>query len=142
MDAYHEKKNNGAKSKKRGRQSAAAEDTPTNGSAKRGRKSAHPSEASPVDKSSKGTQFKPPSGSWEDSVVAIDACEGSDGQVMVYLTWQGGAKSQHPLVQVYKRCPQKVCCIPMLSRPYIPTIHRCSNSTNPTCMLIPARSTR
>lgn len=97
-----EKKANGGKGKKRGRQSALGEDTPTNGSAKKGRKS------SPKDKSSSGASFKPPSGSWEDAVVSIDACEGPDGQVMVYLTWEGGAKSQHPLAAVYKRCPQKV----------------------------------
>lgn len=40
--------------------------------------------------------------------MAIDACEGNGGAIVVYLTWKGGEKSQHPLHQVYKRCPQKV----------------------------------
>lgn len=38
----------------------------------------------------------------------IDACEGKDGNVLAFLTWKSGAKTQHPLAQVYKRCPQKV----------------------------------
>lgn len=38
----------------------------------------------------------------------IDACEGTEGSVVVFLTWKGGQKTQHPLVQVYKRCPQKM----------------------------------
>ncbi len=63
--------------------------------------------ASPPASASKA-EFKPPTGSWEDEVVAIDACEGNEGTVVVYLTWKGGHKTQHPLAQVYKRCPQKV----------------------------------
>jgi len=56
----------------------------------------------------KGTNFKPPTGSWEESVQRIDACEERDGSVKVYLTWKGGEKTLHTLGQVYERCPQKV----------------------------------
>lgn len=56
----------------------------------------------------KDVEFKQPTSSWENEVVGIDACEGSAGGVVVYLTWKGGQKSQHLLAQVYKRCPQKM----------------------------------
>lgn len=95
-----------SKGKKRGRSSTG---TGANGTAaKKGRKNGrHPASATPP-AGVKETQFKPPTGSWEDEVVGIDACEGSQGTVIVYLTWKGGQKTQHPLAQVYKRCPQKV----------------------------------
>jgi len=92
------------KGKKRGRASTGAEQ---NG-AKKGRKNGvHPASGSPP-ASAKDAEFKPPTGSWEDEVVGIDACEGSEGKIVVFLTWKGGEKSQHPLAQVYRRCPQKV----------------------------------
>lgn len=76
--------------------------------AKRGRKNGtHPASSTPP-ASAKSAEFKPPSGNWEEEVVGIDACEGTEGNIVVYLTWKGGEKSQHPLHQVYKRCPQKV----------------------------------
>lgn len=56
----------------------------------------------------KATNFKPPTGSWEEDILDIDACEESDRTVKVYLTWKGGQKTQHTLDQVYKRCPQMV----------------------------------
>ncbi|KAI6715168.1 hypothetical protein JHW43_002286 [Diplocarpon mali] len=93
------------KGKKRGRGSTG--EAP-NGSSKRGRKSkGHPADSTPP-ASYSYAEFKPPTGSWEDSVVAIDACEGTDNNVVVYLTWKSGHKTQHPLAQVYKRCPQKM----------------------------------
>lgn len=103
-DKRSEKK--GKKGKKRARASTGTE-SGVNGS-KRGKKSStHPETVSPP-ASAKHAEFKVPTGSWEDEVVAIDACEGSEGKVVVYLTWKGGEKSQHALHQVYKRCPQKV----------------------------------
>ena len=96
--------------KKRGRPSTTAgtPDPKTNGS-KRARKSEtrHPSSTTPP-ASLKHATFKPPPGSWEDDVQGIDACEGTDGAVMVFLQWANGHKTQHPLSVVYKRCPQKV----------------------------------
>ena len=108
LSAWEEKKGevaSGKKSKKRGRASTG---TPVENGAKRGRKSkSHPSSTTPPS-SVAAADFKPPTGSWEDAVVAIDACEGNEGSVVAYLTWKGGHKTQHPLCQVYKRCPQKV----------------------------------
>lgn len=94
------------KGKKRDRASTGV-DTPTNGTSKRGRKS-HPLDTTPPASASRA-EFVPPSGNWEEEVEGIDACEGADGKPIVYITWKTGQKSQHPLAQVYKRCPQKVC---------------------------------
>ncbi|KAI9645105.1 hypothetical protein NHQ30_005839 [Ciborinia camelliae] len=113
MDQFNEKKAEAAEAaekkqgKKRGRPSmGASAGTPqTNG--KKSRKNGHPSSSTPPP-SLEHAQFKPPSGSWEDDVVTIEAMEGPNAEVIVYLTWKGGAKSQHSLHQVYKRCPQKM----------------------------------
>jgi len=108
MADYHEKKeaNTGKGAKKRARASTDAE---ANGSApKRGRKGkngVHPESTTPPASS---PEFKPPTGNWEEQIVGIDACEGGEGAVIVYLTWKGGHKTQHPLSQVYKRCPQRM----------------------------------
>lgn len=94
------------KSKKRSRASSGV-DTPTNG-AKKGRKSKnHPLDTTPP-RSNEHVGFVPPTGNWEEQVEGIDACEGADGKPIVYITWKDGNKSQHPLAQVYKRCPQKM----------------------------------
>jgi chromobox protein 1 len=98
------------KGKKRARSSTGV-DTPTNG-AKRGRKPKleHPLESTPPASASHGgdENFVPPTGNWEEQVKDIDACEGQGGVPIVFITWKSGHKSQHPLHQVYKRCPQKV----------------------------------
>lgn len=99
IDAFKTKK---TASKKRGRASTGGAE---NG-AKRGKKSNGTATTSSTPPA--GAEFKPPSGNWEEEVVMIDACEGSEGSVVVFLTWKGGQKTQHPLVQVYKRCPQKM----------------------------------
>jgi chromobox protein 1 len=57
---------------------------------------------------SKGVSFKPPTGSWEESVEEINVFKETDGSVNAYLTWKGGKKTIHALDVVYKRCPQKV----------------------------------
>lgn len=103
IEAWEGKKAAAKKGKKRGR-------AETNGSsgagAKRGRKE-HPA-SGPRSASARSAEFKPPAGSWEDVVKHIDACEGEEGSVIVYLTWESGHRSQHSLAQVYKRCPQRV----------------------------------
>lgn len=103
IEAWQEKKAASKKGKKRGR--SGTEANGTNGS-KRGRKE-HPGAGS-SSASSKAAEWKPPTGSWEDDVVNIDACEGEEGSVLVYLTWKSGHRTRHPLLQVYKRCPQRV----------------------------------
>jgi chromobox protein 1 len=91
------------KGKKRGRPSAPTEVK----TAKRRKNGSLAASFTPA--SAKAAEFEPPSGNWEEEVVEIDACKDSKGNIVVYLTWKGGEKSQHPLDQVYKRCPQKVC---------------------------------
>jgi chromobox protein 1 len=91
------------KNKKRGR----ASESGTNGSSKKAKKNGHPAASSPP-ASAKKAEFKVPTGNWEEEVINIDACEGEEGSVVVYLTWKGGKKTSHPLSQVYKRCPQKL----------------------------------
>lgn len=88
--------------RKRGRASTGAAPAPKG---KKGKTEQHPGSMTPPVAMK---EFKPPSGSWEEEVKAIDACEGTDGEVSVYLTWRNGHKTQHPLETVYKRCPQKV----------------------------------
>jgi len=90
--------------KKRGRPSTG---TPQANGAKKSKKNSATTSMSPP-AGVRAADFKPPTGSWEDDVVAIDACEGKSGDVIVYLTWKGGHKSQHTLSQIYKRCPQKM----------------------------------
>jgi hypothetical protein len=104
LAAWQEKKETAKKGKKRGRASTSNE--ATNGT-KRGKKNGHPRDESPPLSASKA-EWKPPTGSWEEHVTGIDACEGNDNNVVVYLTWKGGHKTQHPLAAVYKRCPQKM----------------------------------
>jgi hypothetical protein len=104
LAAWQEKKATAKKGKKRGRASTGTE--ATNGT-KRGRKNGHPKDGSPPVSASK-VEWKPPSGSWEEHVTHVDACEGNEGTVVVYLTWKTGQKTQHPLAAVYKRCPQQM----------------------------------
>lgn len=92
-----------AQTKKRGRQSSGA----NAGEAKRRRKSEnHPRSTTPPATAKK---WGPPSGSWEDEIEDIDACEEeSSGKLMVYLNWKNGQKTKHETAVVYKKCPQKV----------------------------------
>jgi len=90
------------KGKKRGRVSTG---TPQNGG-KKSRKNGHPMDGTPPASSEK--EWKPPTGNWEDLITNIDAAEGDDGKVVVFLTWTSGHKSQHPLAQIYKRAPQQM----------------------------------
>ncbi|KAH6971928.1 hypothetical protein EDB80DRAFT_591673, partial [Ilyonectria destructans] len=54
-------------------------------------------------------QWNPPSGSWEDEIETIGACEEDDnGKLIVYLIWKNGQKTKHETQIIYKKCPQKV----------------------------------
>ena len=109
MDQWREKKAAAGKAaaEKKGKKRARAS-TGTNGAAKKGRVSgSYPDGATPP-AGAKGAAFKPPTGSWEDEVAAVDAAEGTDGTIRIYLTWKHGERTQHPKEQVYRRCPQKV----------------------------------
>lgn len=103
IKAFTEKKEAGQAKKKRGRQSNGEIGKET----KKAKKNGHTASTAPP-ASADLSSFKPPSGNWEDEVVGIDACEGTHGNIQVFLTWKNGAKTQHHLDIVYKRCPQKV----------------------------------
>ncbi|KAH7115788.1 chromo domain-like protein [Dactylonectria estremocensis] len=53
--------------------------------------------------------WNPPSGSWEDEIETISACEEDDnGKLIVYLIWKNGQKTKHEAQIIYKKCPQKM----------------------------------
>lgn len=120
-----------ARGKKRGRPSGGAGPS---ASSKRARGS-HPTSTSTPPAPA---VWMPPSGSWEDEIKEIDACEDEGkGKLVVYLNWKTGHKTKHDTSVIYKKCPQKV----RRPNPNPNTIacrihanpeHRCSNSTNAT----------
>lgn len=86
--------------KKRGRQAAAP------AANKRAKKNGHPDSGTPPVSAKK---WSPPSGSWEDEIELIEACEQDDnGRLLVYLSWKNGQKTKHDTDVIYKKCPQKV----------------------------------
>jgi chromobox protein 1 len=66
-------------------------------------------------KKDKEVEWSPPPGSWENDVSYVDTVEESidprtgDLTRYAYLVWLNSKKTQHPLVHVYQKCPQKVC---------------------------------
>ncbi|VUC20817.1 unnamed protein product [Clonostachys rosea] len=91
-----------AKGKKRGRpgsdQSAGTKRQRKNG--------VHPADTEPPVTKKK---WQPPSGSWEDDIENIDACEEEGGgKLVVYLNWKNGQKTKHETSVIYKKCPQKM----------------------------------
>ena len=52
--------------------------------------------------------WEPPSGSWENDVLAIDTIESNKDGLQVYLHWEDGKKSKHAIETIYKKCPQKM----------------------------------
>jgi chromobox protein 1 len=65
-------------------------------------------------KKEKEAEWSPPPGSWENDVDYVDTVEESadpktgDLTRYAYLVWLNTKKTQHPLVHVYQKCPQKV----------------------------------
>ena len=57
----------------------------------------------------KSSDWAPPKGSWEDKVQAVDTIEADNGSLHVYLLWNDGIKSKHPIEKCYEKCPQTVC---------------------------------
>ncbi|KAF3937046.1 hypothetical protein ABW19_dt0210562 [Dactylella cylindrospora] len=91
---------------------------PTQTPGKRGRKSAGAA-STPVPKKNrikqegasthlKPDEWDPPSGSWEDDILMIETLERSGTELICYVQWVNGRKSQHPAHVVYQRCPQKM----------------------------------
>jgi chromobox protein 1 len=60
-------------------------------------------------------EWKPPSGSWENEIVAIDTIEESfdaekgENLRFAYIIWNNGRKTRHNLAVLNQKCPQKVC---------------------------------
>lgn len=52
--------------------------------------------------------WKPPAGSWEEHIQAIDTIEHDKRGLHVYVQWNDGRKSRHPTESIYKHAPQKV----------------------------------
>lgn len=95
----------------------------TKGKKRKGRKSGVESEPASASASStkrvkKEREWSPPPGSWENDVDYVDTVEESvdpksgDLTRYAYLVWTNQKKTQHPLVHVYHKCPQKVCFVP------------------------------
>lgn len=100
-EAIFEQSEKAARGKKRGRQPGSQP------ASKRARNNGvHPAETAPPATKKKWT---PPSGSWEDDIENIDACEEEgSGKLVVYLNWKNGQKTKHETTVIYKKCPQKV----------------------------------
>ncbi|CAH0052791.1 unnamed protein product [Clonostachys solani] len=91
-----------AKAKKRGRPGS---DQPA-GTKRQRKNGVHPADTEPPVTKKK---WQPPSGSWEDDIENIDACEEEGGgKLVVYLNWKNGQKTKHETSVIYKKCPQKM----------------------------------
>ncbi|KAF2263104.1 hypothetical protein CC78DRAFT_466513 [Lojkania enalia] len=85
---------------------------------RKGRKSAaEPETSTPVNdakRARKEKEWSPPPGSWEHDVAYVDTVEESiDSKTgnptrYAYLVWNNRRKTQHPLVHVNQKCPQKM----------------------------------
>ncbi|KAF5508220.1 Chromo domain-containing protein 2 [Colletotrichum fructicola] len=108
-EALFEQKTKAKTTKKRGR--PAASSTPP-ATTKKSRRNGHPADSTPPASAVAAAKAKPwtlPSGSWEEDVESIDACQDEvSGALVIYLNWKNGQKTKHPTEVVYKRCPQKM----------------------------------
>jgi len=76
----------------------------TPGTAKK--KKTTPSNESPAP--TEEPKWKPPPGSWEEEIQAIDTLEKTEKGLICYLQWANGRKSQHEVHTVYKKAPQRM----------------------------------
>ncbi|KAK2041334.1 chromo domain-containing protein [Colletotrichum somersetense] len=108
-EALFEQKSKAKTTKKRGRPSGSSATPPA--STKKSKRNGHPAESTPSasSKEAKSKAWTLPSGSWEEEVESIDACEDEEsGSLIIYLNWRNGQKTKHSKDVVYKRCPQKM----------------------------------
>jgi len=54
------------------------------------------------------SKWKPPKGSWENEITAIDTIEKTDKGLVCYVQWGNGRKTQHDIHVVYSKCPQRM----------------------------------
>ncbi|KAF1984901.1 hypothetical protein K402DRAFT_395269 [Aulographum hederae CBS 113979] len=122
LKAYHEKIGGppyiGGKPKKgKRKQSSGVANTPETG---KGRKKAKIKGASetpdPTTASakSKKKEWQVPKGMWENDILAVDTVEEypdpetGDMVRYVFVVWNNGNKSRHPLTVINQKCPQKM----------------------------------
>jgi len=108
-EALFEEKSKAKATKKRGRPSGSSATPPA--TTKKSKRNGHPAESTPPAsaKEAKSKAWTLPSGSWEEEVESIDACEDEEsGSLIIYLNWRNGQKTKHSKDVVYKRCPQKM----------------------------------
>ncbi|GKT46533.1 chromo domain-containing protein 2 [Colletotrichum spaethianum] len=108
-EALFEEKSKAKSTKKRGRPSGSSSTPPA--TSKKSKRNGHPAESTPPAsaKEAKSKAWTLPSGSWEEEVESIDACEDEEsGSLIIYLNWRNGQKTKHSKEVVYKRCPQKM----------------------------------
>ncbi|KZL81814.1 chromo domain-containing protein [Colletotrichum incanum] len=108
-EALFEEKSKAKTTKKRGRPSGSSSTPPA--TSKKSKRNGHPAESTPSAsvKEAKSKAWTLPSGSWEEEVESIDACEDEEsGSLIIYLNWRNGQKTKHSKEVVYKRCPQKM----------------------------------
>lgn len=81
--------------------------TPQSGTKGKGRKG-DSATGTPTAAEARKDNWRPPSGSWEEHIQAIDTVEQDEGGLFVFVQWNNGRKSRHPTEKIYERCPQKV----------------------------------
>ncbi|EJT80636.1 heterochromatin protein one [Gaeumannomyces tritici R3-111a-1] len=92
------------KGKKRGRPSTSGAPSST----KKSRANGGAAVDSDASETRKPGAWKPPAGSWEDQIDHVDMTRDTSGDLIVWLTWKNGEKSQHKAQQAYTRAPQKM----------------------------------
>lgn len=104
VQALYKASEKATKGKKRSRPSTSG--TPS--STKKSRVNGGAAVDSDASESRKPAAWKPPAGSWEDHIDQVDMTRDVSGDLIVWLTWKNGEKSQHKAQQAYTRAPQKV----------------------------------
>ena len=77
-----------------------------------------------------------PEGSWEHHVQSVDAIEMSEegehkGNLMIYLLWNNGSRTQHTALQCRSKCPNKV--FPLFITRHLLTRTSSSTTMNRNC---------
>ncbi|KAI9829156.1 MAG: hypothetical protein M1832_000179 [Thelocarpon impressellum] len=52
--------------------------------------------------------WRPPKGSWEDEIQAVDIIEQNKNGLFVYLRWNNKKITRHAIEETYRKCPQKM----------------------------------
>ncbi|KAL8392904.1 hypothetical protein RB595_002917 [Gaeumannomyces hyphopodioides] len=104
MQGLYDAGKKATKGKKRGRLSASGTPSAT----KKSRANGSAAVDSDASETRKPAAWKPPAGSWEDQIDHVDMTRDVNGDLIVWLTWKNGEKSQHKAQQAYTRAPQKM----------------------------------